>query len=389
MKIFQLPACALRATARSRRSLGGGGKLEATIALLALLLAVVTIESSSAPVRARFGMVLSQEARASNIGADVLREGGSAIDAAVATAFAMAVTHPTAGNIGGGGFIVFRPQTGEPVTYDFRETAPARASPDMFLAGGKYDSARHHDSHLSVGVPGTVAGLHLAWQRHGRLPWRRLVDPAVRLARDGFIVTDGLARSLTAAMPKLRPHPAALAQFTKRGTPYEAGDVLRQPDLARTLARIASEGPAGFYQGETARLIEAEMAARGGLITRGDLRDYRAIERPALRGTYRGYEIIAMPPPSSGGVAVIEALNILEGYDLGASGPSSARTIHLTAEAMRRAFADRARHLGDPAFNPAMPIERLISKPYAAELRRTINPDRASASSPTSFEWPY
>jgi gamma-glutamyltranspeptidase/glutathione hydrolase len=300
----------------------------------------------------------------------------------------LVVTHPTAGNIGGGGFIVYRSARGEATTFDFRETAPARASPTMFLLDGKYDSGVHHGSHLSVGVPGTVAGLHLAWQKHGRLPWRRLVDPAVALARDGFAVTDGLARSLSGAIEKLRKHPASLLQFTRNGQPYVAGDVLRQPDLARTLERIARQGPAGFYQGETARLVEDEMSARGGLITRADLAAYKAVERPPLKGTYRGYEIIAMPPVSSGGTAVIESLNILEGYDLTASGFNSAATVHLVAETMRRVFADRARYLGDPTFNPTMPIDRLTSKPYAQQLRATIDPERASPSSPARFEWP-
>jgi gamma-glutamyltranspeptidase/glutathione hydrolase len=274
-------------------------------ALALVVAAAAAVHGSTTPARARLGMVVSQEARASTIGADVLREGGSALDAAIATAFALAVTHPTAGNIGGGGFIVYRAANGEAVTYDFREAAPSRAAATMFLVNGRYERARHHDTHLSVGVPGTVAGLHLAWRERGRLPWRRLVEPAARLARDGFSVTDGLARSLAAALPKLRKHPASLAQFTKGGAPYEPGDLLRQPELARTLERIAAQGPAGFYEGETARLIEAEMTARGGLIARADLRDYRAVQRPPVRGTYRGYDVLGMPPPSSGGVAVI------------------------------------------------------------------------------------
>jgi len=333
-------------------------------------------------------MVVSQEARASDVGADVLREGGSAVDAAVATAFALAVTHPAAGNIGGGGFLIFRPANGDPVAFDFRETAPTRASAAMFLRDGKYDTDLHHNSHLSVGVPGTVAGLHLAWQRHGRLPWRRLVAPATSLAREGFVVTDGLARSLRGELDRFQRYPASLAQFTKRGAPYETGDVLRQPDLARTLERIASQGPAGFYAGDVARLIETEMASRGGLITREDLLAYRAIERAPVRGTYRGYDVVSVPPPSSGGVALLEMLNVLEGYDLASSGPSSASTIHLVTEAMRRAFADRARYLGDPDFNPAMPVARLISKAYADELRKSIDVRRASRSSPGVFEWP-
>lgn len=352
-----------------------------------LLLAHTTVSTNSAPVRAKHGMVISQEATASDVGAAVLREGGTAIDAAVATAFALAVTHPSAGNIGGGGFLVYRPSSGEPVAYDFREMAPARSSPTMFMRDGKYDFDVHHNSHVSVGVPGTVAGLHMAWKEHGTLPWRRLIEPAIALARDGFVVTEGLARSLANHLDEFRKYPASYAQFSKNGVPYEAGDVFRQSDLAKTLERIAAQGPAGFYEGDTALLIEKEMAANGGLITRQDLRDYKAFRRAPIRGTYRGYEIIGMPPISSGGTALVQMLNILEGYDLATSGFRSADTVHLIAESMRRAYSDRARYLGDPEFNPAMPIERLTSKAYAAELRKTIDPKRAAKSSPTRFEW--
>jgi len=351
-------------------------------------LAAAPAMAGSQPVRAREGMVVSQEARAARIGADVLRDGGGAVDAAVATAFALAVTHPAAGNIGGGGFLLYRPADGPPVSYDFRETAPSRATATMFLKNGKYDEERHHESHLAVGVPGTVAGLHLAWREHGRLPWRRLLDPAIALARDGFVVTDGLARSLKDVLPKMKKYPASLAQFSRGGSPYEMGDVLKQPDLALTLERIAARGPAGFYEGETAELIEKEMAAHGGLITRADLRAYEPRRRDPLRGAYRGYEVLSMAPVSSGGTALIEMLNVLEGYDLARTGYGSAATVHLMAEAMRRAFADRARYLGDPETNPQMPIQRLISKEYATALRRTIREDRASVSSPESFEWP-
>jgi gamma-glutamyltranspeptidase/glutathione hydrolase len=344
--------------------------------------------ASSEPLRATHGMVVSQEATASRVGLDVLKAGGNAVDAAVAAAFALAVVHPTAGNIGGGGFIVFRPAAGEPAAYDFRETAPAAATPTMFLTGGKYDAAKHHEGHLSVGVPGTVAGLHLAWKERGTLPWPRLVQPAIDLARDGFPLSESLAASLARVLPSMKKYPASVAQFSKQGVPYEAGETFRQPDLAGTLTRIAAQGPAGFYDGETARLIEREMAAGGGLITRADLQAYRPQRRAPLRGTYRGYEILSMPPVSSGGTALIQMLNVLEGYDLAASGWGSAENTHLTIEAMRRAYADRARYLGDPAFNPSMPIARLVSKEYAASLRATIRPGRASVSSPTSFEWP-
>jgi gamma-glutamyltranspeptidase/glutathione hydrolase len=358
------------------------------VILLALVVAVPALAAAQPPVCARDGMVVSQNETASRVGAAVLREGGSAIDAAVATAFALAVTHPTAGNIGGGGFILFRPASGAPEAYDFREMAPRRATPTMFLENGTYSERLHHDSHLSVGVPGTVAGLHLAWREHGALPWRRLVDPAIALARDGFPVTDGLARSLRTILPDMKPYPASIAQFSKNGVPYEPGDILRQPDLARSLQRIADHGPAGFYEGETAALIEKEMAANGGLIDREDLGAYRPKKRAPVKGTYRGFEVISMPPISSGGVALIQQLNILEGFDLKSMGFRSAASIHAITEAMRRAYADRARYLGDPDFNPAMPVSRLISKEYALELRRSIAPERASVSSPTSFEWP-
>jgi gamma-glutamyltranspeptidase/glutathione hydrolase len=333
-------------------------------------------------------MVVSQNALASQVGADVLHEGGTVVDAAVATAFALAVVHPAAGNIGGGGFLIYRGADGAGVAYDFRETAPAAASPTMFLVNGRYDEHRHHDSAISVGVPGTVAGLHLAWKEYGRLPWPRLLQPAITLARDGFVVTDGLARALAEQIPELEPYPASIAQFTKNGAPYESGDRLRQPDLARTLERIAAHGPAGFYEGETARLIEAALKAHGGLITQNDLADYRAKRREPLRGTYRGYELLTMPPISSGGTALLEMLNVLEGYDLKAKGFGSAATIHVMAEAMRRAYADRARFMGDPEFNPPLPIARLTSKEYAATLRATIREDHAAASSPQRFEWP-
>ncbi len=363
-----------------------GMKRSFTAAIL-LVLACASIDGNSSPLRARFGMVVSQEETASNVGAAVLREGGTAVDAAVATALALAVTHPTAGNIGGGGFLVYRPASGEPVSYDFREMAPAKSSPTMFMKDGKYDFDLHHNSHISVGVPGTVAGLHMAWKEQGKLPWPRLVEPAIKLARDGFVVTEGLARSLRGELEEFKKYPASLAQFSKNGEPYIAGDILKQPDLAKTLERIAAQGPAGFYEGETALLIEKEMAANGGLITRADLKNYKAERRVPVKGTYRGYEIISMPPISSGGTALVQMLNILEGYDLAKSGFRSANTIHLITESMRRAYADRARYLGDPAFNPQMPIDRLTSKEYAAQLRKTIDPNRASKSSPTSFEW--
>jgi gamma-glutamyltranspeptidase / glutathione hydrolase len=334
-------------------------------------------------------MVASQNGIASRIGAEVLDEGGTATDAAVATAFALAVVHPSAGNIGGGGFLVYRPASGNPVAYDFREVAPSGSSPTMFLVDGAYKSDVHHNSYLAVGVPGTVSGLHLAWKEQGKLPWARLVTPAVKLARDGFPLSEGLARSLKGALNSMQKSPAAVAQFSKSGTPYEGGEILRQPDLARTLQRIADQGPAGFYEGPTALAIEQDMKAHGGLITRADLKAYQTRKRVPVTGSYRGYEIMSMPPSSSGGVAIIEALNVLEGFDMAKFGAGSADAVHVMAESMRRAFADRARYLADPDFVSDMPIARLTSKPYAAELRKTISLTKASASSPTTFEWPH
>lgn len=356
--------------------------------VIACLAIATQVVAENAPTRAQHGMVISQTEIASRVGADVMKDGGNAIDAAVATAFALAVTHPSAGNIGGGGFLVYRPSIGEPITYDFREMAPAKATDTMWLDNGEYSYERHHLSHLSVGVPGTVAGMHMAWSDHGSLPWERLVEPAIQLAREGFVVSDGLARSLDRSMERMGKYPATKAQFSKNGQPYETGDILKQEDLAETLVRIAEKGPAGFYEGKTAQLIAEEMAQNGGLITEDDLKAYRAKKRAPIRGTYRGVEIISMPPPSSGGIALVEMLNILEGYDIAGDGFGSARNLHRMAEAMRRAYSDRAQYLGDPDFNTSMPIERLTSKEYAAQLRRTIHADRASKSTPESFEWP-
>ncbi len=354
----------------------------------ALLRAPAPATAEVSPVRAKNGMVASQNFLATQVGVEALWDGGTAVDAAVATAFALAVTHPAAGNLGGGGFLLYRPVRGQANFFDFREMAPAAAGPSMFLVDDLYDPDRHHESHVAVGVPGTVAGLHMAWKAHGKLPWDRLIEPAMRLASDGFMVTDGLSRSLESVLPQMREYPASVAQFSRSGVPYEMGDVLKQPDLARTLQRIARRGPAGFYEGETAQLIEKEMRRGRGLITRADLKAYRALQREPLRGIYRGYEVLTAPPPSSGGTALLQMLNVLEGYDLGAAGFGSADAVHLVAEAMRRAYADRARYLGDPDFNPQMPIARLISKEYAQALRKGIRTDRASVSSPATFEWP-
>jgi len=344
---------------------------------------------AAAPVRSREGMVVSATELASRAGAEVLMAGGNAVDAAIATGFALAVTHPTAGNIGGGGFMVIRFPDGRTTAIDFREKAPLAAHPEMWLdEKGEYSSTLHHNSHRSVGVPGTVAGFALAHERYGRLPWARLVEPAVKMAGEGFAVMPGLARSLAAVLPSMRPYPASVAQFSKNGVPFAAGELLRQPDLARTLERIAREGRDGFYRGETARLLVAEMERGGGLITLEDLARYEAKERVPVRGTFRGFDIIGMPPPSSGGVALLEMLNILEGFDLAAMGHNSPAYLHHLAEAMRLAYRDRALHLADPDFAD-VPVARLTSKEYARELRGRISPERAGTSSPADVALSY
>jgi gamma-glutamyltranspeptidase/glutathione hydrolase len=332
------------------------------------------------------GMVVSASAIASEVGASVLASGGNAVDAAIATGFALAVTYPTAGNIGGGGFMVIRFPDGRATTLDFRERAPAAATPEMFLdSTGNYSARIHHRSHLAVGVPGTVAGFAMAHETYGSQDWSALVAPAVALADSGFAVPEGLAGSLERVRNYLGTFPASVAAYYKDGEPYAAGERLRQPDLARTLTRIRDEGRDGFYAGETARLIAAEMVRGGGIITEADLAAYEPKEREPVRGTYRGYEIISMPPPSSGGIALVEMLNILEGFDLTEAGHNSARSVHLTAEAMRRAFVDRARHVADPDF-VEVPVEHLTGKEYATTLRGNITPDRASVSAPAQVE---
>jgi gamma-glutamyltranspeptidase/glutathione hydrolase len=334
-------------------------------------------------------MVVSASAIASDAGRNVLAAGGNAVDAAIATGFALAVTYPAAGNIGGGGFMVIRMPDGNATTIDFREMAPRAATPEMFTDSvGAYSSRIHHNSHRAVGVPGTVAGFALAHKKYGRTEWARLVSPAVALAGDGFVTPPGLARSLKGFIGRGNPYPASVAAYSKNGVAYEAGERMRLPDLAATLTRIRDRGADGFYRGETARLIAEEMRRGGGLITEEDLANYVAKERAPVRGTYRGYDIISMAPPSSGGVAMIEMLNILEGFDLAAAGHNSPKYVHLVAESMRRAFLDRARYLGDPDFS-SPPLTRLTSKTYAAELRRTIQPDRATPSAPTQIAQAY
>jgi gamma-glutamyltranspeptidase/glutathione hydrolase len=329
------------------------------------------------PVVGRHAMVVSEHPLSSEVGAEILRRGGNAIDAAVAVGFAQAVVNPRAGNIGGGGFLVYRTADGHTYALDYRETAPAAATRDMYLDSLGELTDRSVLGALAAGVPGSVAGLWEMHRRFGRLPWRELVQPAIDLAR-GHALDSVRARVIGANREDLARFPSSAAVFLRGGEAPSAGDTLRQPDLARTLERIAEQGADGFYRGETADLIVAQMRRSGGIITTEDLAGYRAIWREPIQSTYRGWHIIAMPPSSSGGVTLTEILNILEGYRLPDFG--NARLLHLEIEAMRRGFTDRNRYLGDPAF-VQMPIDRLTSKAYAAELRRGISVRRATAAS--------
>lgn len=341
-------------------------------------LGLATIE----PVRSDAGMVTSDAPLATAVGARVLAGGGNAVDAAVATAFTLAVVYPEAGNIGGGGFMVVRMADGTTAALDFRETAPAAASPDMYLDERGEVSDRSVTGHMASGVPGSVAGLWAAHRRFGTRPWSDLVAPAVALAEEGFLIDDRFAGSVAGEAARLARFEASARLFLPDGRPLRAGARWRNPELAEVLRRIAGEGPAGFYQGETARLIEAEMRRGGGIIDREDLAGYAPAWREPVRFEYRGHTVLSMPPPSSGGITLAMIANILEGYDLGGLGWHSPRAIHLTAEAMRRAFADRNHYLGDPDFID-MPRDRLVSESYAAERRRSIT-DRATPSAAVS-----
>jgi gamma-glutamyltranspeptidase / glutathione hydrolase len=332
------------------------------------------------PVVARNGMVATQEKHATRVGVEILRQGGNAVDAAVAVGFALAVTHPQAGNIGGGGFmLVHLAGANRTIAIDYRETAPAAMTREVFLdEKGEADPKKSRDSALGVGVPGTVAGLALAHERYGsgRFTLAQLIAPAIKLARDGFTVEDDLADSLPRAQPRLARWPASAKIFLKGDAPLPRGDRLVQGELAASLETIATSGPRAFYDGALAGKIVTAIQQSGGLMTLDDLKNYRAIERPVVRSNYRGYDIASMPPPSSGGIHLVQILNILEGFPLRDLGPESAATLHLMIEAMKPAYADRAEFLGDPAF-VKVPLAGLTSKRYAAEQRKAIDPERA------------
>jgi gamma-glutamyltranspeptidase/glutathione hydrolase len=346
------------------------------------------------PILAHNGVVVAQESRAARIGVEILDRGGNAVDAAVAVGFALAVTYPRAGNIGGGGFMVIHlAKDNRDTTIDYRETAPAAATATMFLdAKGEPDPAKSRDSGLAVGVPGTVAGLALAHEKYGsgKLSLAELIAPAIDLASKGFPVEDDTADSLPKARDRLARWPPAAAIFLKDGgKPPQAGDRLIQFDLADTLKAIARDGPGAFYQGRTATQIANAVVKAGGIMTKDDLKSYHAVERPVVRGSYRGYDIVSMPPPSSGGVALIEMLNILEGYDLAKLGRGE-QSLHDTIEAMKRAYADRAVFMGDPD-KVTVPVAGLIAKKYADSRRAGIG-DKATPAAdiqpgkPADFE---
>lgn len=343
---------------------------------------IITYNTQFHPVLARKGMVVSQEYYASEAGLEVLKLGGNAIDAAVATGFALAVTHPQAGNLGGGGFMmIYLKSEDRVIALDYREMAPAAATRDMFLdESGNVDNRRARFSMLSSGVPGTVMGLTEAQAKYGALPLATVMAPAIRLAEEGFPMTWALQASLSRFQERLKADPASASQFFKEdGSVYAEGELFRQLDLAKTLKEIAAKGAAGFYQGWVADGIVGAMRTGGGLVRHDDLLGYVAKEREALRGTFRNFEVVTMPPPSSGGVHVLQMLNVLEGWDLKALGHNSADYIHRLTESMKYAYADRSKYLGDPDYFD-VPVGALTDKAYAADIRGRINLDRATPS---------
>lgn len=334
------------------------------------------------PVRATQGMVASVDAMATQVGVDILKQGGNAVDAAVAVGYALAVTHPQAGNLGGGGFMLLRTKDGATTAIDFREMAPAGATRDMFLdEQGNPDSKKSLTSPLASGTPGTVAGLSLALEKYGSLPLNSVVRPAIKLAQEGFIVNDALADDLKTYGSEVLPHHEnSKAIFWKDGEPLKKGDKLVQQDLANSLTMIAENGPDAFYKGEIARQIAQQMQQNGGLITTDDLAAYQAVERTPVSGEYRGYQIFSMPPPSSGGIHIVQILNILENFDMKKYGFGSADAIQIMAEAEKYAYADRSEYLGDPDF-VNVPWQALTSKAYAKSIAGQIDINKAKPSS--------
>ena len=343
---------------------------------------IIDYQNRYLPAYGKAGMVVSPEALAGEIGLAILKEGGNAVDAAVATGFALAVTLPRAGNIGGGGFMLIHlAETNEQVFVDYRETAPAAATRDMFLKeDGSVDQSKAYFSHQAAGVPGTVAGLIHAQERFGKLTLKQVIQPAIDLAEKGFATPLALHMSLNARAERLAENAEAKRIYLQGGEAAPApGTLLTQSDLASTLKRIRDKGADGFYKGETAELIAGDMAANGGLITTEDLAGYRALERPPVRGTFRDFEIVSVAPPSSGGVHVLQMLNILEPYPLESYGHNSAAYLHRVIESMKLAYADRSRYMGDPD-QTVIPTKALISKEYGAERRKLIDAERAKTA---------
>ena len=361
--------------------------------LLILVISALFFTNSkgTAQVYGQNGMVVSSNILASQVGIDILKKGGNAIDASVATAFALAVTHPKAGNIGGGGFLVFMNAAGEATTIDFREKAPIAASANMFLdSTSKLFKGINHNSLKTVGVPGTVAGLYMAHQKYGKLPWKELVQPSIDLAKNGFVMSWDLYEDALFLNEDAKPTDFMYSYFRNSNDEItKPGEVWKQPSLAKSLKLIRNKGHDGFYKGEIAHEIENYMKKNGGLITKTDLEKYSAIERKPIKGTYKEFEIYSMPPPSSGGVALVEMMNMLELVDLDSIEFNSTDYVHLIAEVMRRAFADRAEYLGDPDFNPDMPLDKLTSKAYAKKRYENIDMSKASVSDSSLYGHPY
>jgi len=346
--------------------------------LLVALILVVPAGATRQPVRARHGMVVAMESMAADVGVSALQKGGNAVDAAVAVGFALAVTHPFAGNIGGGGYMLIRMADGRSTFIDFRERAPGAASRDMYLDPQGNLTRDSIEGWRSAGVPGSVRGFELANTKFGTRTWAENLAPAIELATKGYTMSYALAEGLRGSRSLARD-PESKRIFQRDGRFFEAGDTLVQPELANTLQRLATNGPSEFYEGETATRLAAEMARHGGLVTVADLKGYKAVERSPLQGSYKGYKVLTAPPSSSGGIALLEMLGVLEGTGYEKAGAGSAAAIHYEAEAMRRAYADRNEYLGDPDF-VKNPISALLDKAYLAKLRGTIDPEHATPS---------
>jgi len=332
------------------------------------------------PVRAKHGMVVTVEPHATEVGVKVLASGGNAVDAAIAVGFALAVTHPGAGNLGGGGFMLLRMADGRTTFIDFRERAPLGATRDMYVGPDGKATRESMIGYRASGVPGTVRGMEYAWQKFGSKKWDELVAPAMNLASTGYALTDAEAASMQGAARGLAPYPESNRIFLRGGKYYEMGDTFVQADLGRVLERIARLGANDFYEGETAALLAKDQKAHGGLITLEDLKAYKAIERKPLTGKYRGYDIVTSPPPSSGGVGILQMLGVLEGTDFATAGAGSAKAVHYMTEAMRHFFADRSQNLGDPDF-VKVPIAAMLNPNYILKVRGAIDPEKATPSS--------